>query len=50
MEGNQDLTTSYERVNTDVLNYSLHVGWFGLRTTAGTLLFVDSMFGAPDCS
>ena len=31
-----------------MLNYSLHVGWFGLRTTAGTLLFVDSTFGAPD--
>ena len=44
----KDLTTSYQRVNTDVLNYSLHVGWFGLRTTAGTLLFVDSTYGAPD--
>ena len=44
----KDLTTSYQRVNTDVLNYSLHVGWFGLRTTAGTLLFVDSTFGAAD--
>jgi hypothetical protein len=44
----KDLTTSYQRVNNDGLNYSLHVGWFGLRTSAGTLLFVDSTFGAPD--